>query len=105
MRTETTSTGKLTFLEAADILKYFLEKDDAIDTLIKCRKAGERITTTDRELYEALGSLKSYDEFSLPKLVKFFETVVIDHDDHKIILTHQKVEELRKLALREVKNG
>ena len=98
MRTETTGKGKIILLSAGDILKYLLGTDDKIDTLIKCR-ADEIIITTDKEIYEALGSVKSYDDFSLPKLVKFFEAVIIKPDNRKNILTHEKVEELRKSAL------
>lgn len=99
MRTEQTERGKVTFLSSEDILKYFLSSDDQIDTLIKCKIVQERIVTTDRELYEALGSIKDYDNFKLPVLVKFFEGVEIN-PAQKNILTHERVEELRKLALR-----
>jgi hypothetical protein len=98
MRTEQTARGKVTFLGAGDILKYFLGSDDNIDTLIKCKIAEDRIVTADSELYEAFGSIKDYDNFKLPVLVKFFESVEIN-PAKKNILTHEKVEELRKLAL------
>jgi hypothetical protein len=98
MRTEQTARGKVTFLKAEDILKYFLGTDDNIDTLIKCKIPEEGIVTTDRELYEALGSLQEQDKFKLPVLVKFFESVQVN-PAQKNILTHEKVEGLRKLAL------
>ncbi|MFH1181775.1 MAG: hypothetical protein V1702_02355 [Candidatus Woesearchaeota archaeon] len=98
MRTEQTARGKVTFLSAEDILKYFLGSDDRIDTLIKCKTEGDNIITTDSELYEALGSIQGYDNFKLPALVKFFESVEVN-PAQKNILTHERVEELRKLAL------
>jgi hypothetical protein len=98
MRTEQTTRGKVIFLDAEDVLRYFLGADDRIDTLIKCKLSEERIVTTDQNLYQAFGSLKNEDGFKMPSLVKFFESVEIN-PSRKYILTHERVEELRKLAL------
>jgi hypothetical protein len=97
MRTEQTARGKVILLAAEDILKYFLGTDEQVDTLIKC-KTVERIVTTDQNLYQALGSLKDSDGFKMPSLVKFFESVEVN-PSRKYILTHERVEELRKMAL------
>jgi hypothetical protein len=99
MRSQISNKGKVIFLTAEDILRYLLGTDDAIDTLVKCKRKDEIIIVTDKELYEALGSLKSYDSFSLPNLVKFFENVTVREDTRKRILTHERVDELRKSAL------
>ena len=86
------------YLTSEAILKYFLNTSDQIDTLIKCRGTEVNLATTDENLYEALGSLQEYDNYMPSKLVKFLEVVAIDHAPKKI-LTHERVEELRKLAL------
>jgi hypothetical protein len=98
MRAEQTARGKVIFLSAEDILKYFLGADDKIDTLIKCKASDEFIVATDKELYEALGSVKEYDNFKMQMLVKFFESVAVNPAQKKI-LTHERVEELRQIAL------
>ena len=91
-------------LDALAILKYFLGLDEKLDTLITCKADDAEITATDLELYQALGSLKAYDSIQHSRLVKFLENVDIVSfrsltGSSKGILTHEKVEELRKLAL------
>jgi hypothetical protein len=86
------------YLTSEAILKYFLNTSDQIDTLIMCKGSEVNIATTDQNLYEALGSIESRDNFNTNKLVKFLEVVTIDHAPKKI-LTHQRVEELRKIAI------
>ena len=85
------------YLTSEAILKYFLNTSDQIDTLIMCKGSEINISTTDQNLYEALGSIMNYDDFKPNKLVKFLEVVAIDHAPKKI-LTHERVEELRKIA-------
>ncbi|MBW2991871.1 hypothetical protein KY345_01500 [Candidatus Woesearchaeota archaeon] len=84
------------------ILRYLISDDDKMDTLIMCQGEQLNLITTDYYLYEAMGSVKPYDEFKLNKLVKFFQVVEIQsHGRKKNILKEERVEELRKLALKE----
>ncbi len=85
------------YLTSEAILKYFLNKSEQIDTLIMCRGTEVNITTTDFNLYEALGSIEERDNFNINKLIKFLEAVHIESGSKKV-LTHERVEELRKLA-------
>jgi hypothetical protein len=92
-------------LSPENILKFFLGSDDEIDTLIKCKGSEIDFETYDCELYEALGCLKDYDNFKLNKLIKFLEVVDVlsyrrSHYKEKPILTHERVDELRKKALK-----
>ena len=91
-------------LRASAILKYFLGSDDKIDTLIKCKPSNVELTCFDQSLYEAIGSLKDYDEFDFRKLVKFLESVDIvsykKNVKERPILTDKRVEELRQEALK-----
>jgi hypothetical protein len=86
------------YLTSEAILKYFLNTSEDIDTLIMCKGSEVKLTTTDMNLYEALGSLEPSDGFRPQKLVKFMEQVSIEHAPKKI-LTHERVDELRKIAL------
>jgi len=93
------------YLKAGAILKYFLGTSDRIDTLIMCRSNEIDLVTTDQDLYEALGSLKEYDNFNQRKLVKFLEVVEIGSlkrvkGIERSILTHERVGELRNIALK-----
>lgn len=93
------------YLKAEAILKYFLGTSDRIDTLVMCRNNEIDLVTTDQDLYEALGSLKDYDNFNQRKLVKFLEVVEIGSlkrvkGMERTILSHERVEELRKIALK-----
>lgn len=92
------------YLKPEALLKFFLEADDKIDTLIKCKGSEIELVTYDHDLYEALGSLKDYDSLDVRKLIKFFEVVDIisyrkSSGKEKPILTHERVEQLRRLAL------
>ena len=86
------------YLTSEAILKYFLGISDHIDTLIMCKGSEVNISTTDFNLYEALGSIEERDGFNLNKLIKFMEAVHIEPAAKKI-LTHERVEELRNLVL------
>jgi len=93
------------YLKAGAILKYFLETSDKIDTLVMCKNNEINLVTTDQDLYEALGSIKDYDNFNQRKLVKFLEVVEIGSlkrikGKERTILSHKKVDELRKIALK-----
>ena len=85
------------YLTSEAILKYLLNTSDNIDTLITCKGTEVNLTTTDFNLYEALGSLNETDDFRLNRLTKFLEVVHIESGT-KGILTHERVEELRKAA-------
>src|SRR3989339_547073 len=85
------------YLTSEAILKYFLGVSDHIDTLIMCKSSEVTISTTDFNLYEALGSIEVRDNFNINKLIKFLEAVHIEPAPKKV-LTHERVEELRKLA-------
>jgi len=110
MRTETTKSelGRIHF-DAVSILKYLLGTDDKLDTLITCKADGAEITTTDFELYQALGSVKQYDAIQHSRLVKFLENVDIVSfkslsGGSKKILSHDEVEQLRQAALKDSTN-
>ncbi len=98
-------TGKQKmYLKPETILRFFMGVDDEIDTLIKCKGSEIELVTYDHDLYEALGSLKEYDSLDVRKLIKFFEVVDIisyrkNTGKEKPILTHERVDQLRKLAL------
>ena len=93
------------YLKAGAILKYFLGTSDKIENLILCRNNEIDLVTTDQDLYEALGSIKNYDKFNQRKLVKFLEVVEIGSlkrvkGKERTILSHERVEELRKIAFK-----
>ena len=93
------------YLKAGAILKYFLGTSNKIENLILCRNNEIDLVTTDQDLYEALGSIKDYDNFNQRKLVKFLEVVEIGSlkrvkGKERTILSHERVEELRKIALK-----
>lgn len=93
---------QILYLTPENLLKYFLNTSEDIDTLILCKNSEVTLRTTDQSLYEALGSIKPYDNFNQSKLVKLLEVTIIDHEPKKI-LTHERVEELRELALKSKK--
>ena len=83
------------------ILKYLIGNDDDVDTLIMCRSSEIELTATDKDLYEALGSIKQYDHIKLNKLVKLLEVVdIVSVGGEKPVLKDERVDELRKRALR-----
>lgn len=96
------------YLSPEIILKYLITDDDKIDTLVMCKSSEIDLVTTDYSLYEAIGSIKPYDQTKLNKLVKLLEVVeVVSYKNRmnkeKPILKEDRVEELRKLALKENK--
>ncbi|MBM3230021.1 hypothetical protein FJZ26_06320 [Candidatus Parvarchaeota archaeon] len=96
------------FVPAESILKFIIGGDEKLDTMIVCKTTNVALYTTDFALHEAFGSLKDYDEISaakIRKLAKFFENVAVHSFEFmekkpKPVLTHERVEELRLLALR-----
>ena len=91
------------YLNSSSVLKYLLGANEYLTELITARGTEFNITTTDFEIYEALGSLKPYDDFKINRLVKLFEVVDVksskDAGDEKSILKHERVDQLRKSAL------
>lgn len=86
------------------ILKYLLGTDEKIETIILCCPENTELVTTDLNLYEAVGSIKAYDNVQLNKLTKLVEvTHVFSHKQQtgsdKPILKEERVEQLRKSAL------
>lgn len=102
--------GKEVYLDAKTILSYLLGTDERIDTLVKCKPGELTLMTSDQSLYEALGSLQNYDDFNVRNLIKFLEVVDVlsfrfDMKKRRKILTHERVEELRKAALHSKDSG
>ena len=96
---------KRVYLTPEAILRYLITDNEALDTLIMCTSAEVDIYTTDRDVYEALGSIRPYDTFKLNKLTKLFEVVEV-LKARKGILTDKRVDDVRKLALmKEDKQG
>jgi hypothetical protein len=91
------------FLNAPTILRYLIGSDQTLSDLIIL--GSKPMMTTDKELYEALGSIAKYDDLKPTKLSKLFEVVdVYPHRDltrtKKPLLTFEKVEAIRKEALK-----
>jgi len=92
-------------LSSEAILRYLIGNDDELDTLIMCKSSEIELVTYDLNVYEALASVKPYDNFRLNKLAKLFEVVDVQSykertGNNKPILVDARVEELRKLALK-----
>lgn len=101
-----TINRKSMMLKASAILKYLLKSDEQIDTLITCKPSDVELMCYDQSLYEALGSLKEYDNFNSRRLVKFIESVDIisfrkNMNQQKPVLTDERVEALRNEALKQ----
>ncbi len=100
------------FLAAEALLRYLLGTSERISTMIMCKTLDTDLVTTDYELYQALGSVNNYDNVTKARLVKLLEAVDIvshrkENGGEKRILTDERVEELRKIALKQGddKNG
>ena len=105
MKIEIKDEQEKRFLKPDTILRYLITDDLDIEVMIMCKGEKMNLITTDKDVYEALGSIKPYDNFKLNKLVKFFEVVnITSYEDitknKKPILKESRVEELRKLALK-----
>ncbi len=93
------------YLKSDTILRFLITDDDAAETLLICKSSEVDLVTTDFDLYEAIASIKSYDDFKLNKLGKLFEVVEVYSYREKMnkakpVLTEQRVDEIRKLALK-----
>lgn len=97
--------GKL-ILNAPVVLRYFItDKSEIEKVLLAGSGDGNKMATSDLALYEALGSVLEDDRFNWRKVVKFLENVqIVSHENvtgtRKKILTPNRVEEIRKEALR-----
>ena len=92
------------FVKPEILLRYLITDDDAVDTLITCKHVEYALVTSDNTVYQALGSISQYDDVRLNRLTKFFEVVDVfsakeKTGKQKMILTQERVEEIRKLAL------
>ena|SRR3989344_4483701 len=101
---ENQKTKQRFMLESHIILRYLVKDDDKIDTMVMCKKPDVELMAADFSVYEALASLKPNDNVKLNKLAKFFEVVDVvsykyANKKEKPIMKHERVEELRKLAL------
>ena len=97
------------FLNADVILKFLIEEDDKLDTLL-IYNPNKQLVTSDYAVYEALASSKPYDNMNINKLKKFFEVVdVISYrtanNKDKPQLTEERVEQIRKAALTKKNEG
>ncbi|MFH1134033.1 MAG: hypothetical protein V1735_06085 [Nanoarchaeota archaeon] len=94
-------------LKPEAILRFLITDNDQLDTLVLCKSSEVELITTNQSVYEALASVKENDSFKLNKLAKLFEVVDIESakrlGQKRNILTHERVEELRKLALGDAK--
>jgi len=92
------------YLTPDALLKYFITDDEPINSLIVFKNTEYNLVTSDANLYQALGSIKEYDAFRINKLVKLLEVVDVfstrQAGRQKLILKDERVEELRKLALK-----
>ncbi len=101
---------EVVFIKPEILLRYLITDDETVDTLITCKNTEYDIVTSDNTIYQALGSIQQYDNVKLNRLTKFFEVVEVFSAKEKTgkekrLLTHERVEELRKLALSGVSNS
>jgi hypothetical protein len=93
------------FLSSEAILRYLITDNEKLDTLIMCKSSEISLFTSDHNLYEAIASIKPEDTFKLNKLAKLLEVGdIVPHNKVKSILKHERVEEIRKIALTENKD-
>ncbi|MBT7902996.1 hypothetical protein HN587_03960 [Candidatus Woesearchaeota archaeon] len=91
---------KRLYLTSEAILRYLIGNDEDLNTLIICKHTQFSLETDDHAIYESMGSIKEQDDFKLNKLVKLFEVVKIHSGKRQGILTEERVELIRKEALR-----
>jgi hypothetical protein len=98
------------YLKAGGIMRFLLGTSKKIDDMVMCKSSEIDLVTTDQDLYEALGSIKDYDNFNQRRLVKFLEVVEVGSLERvkgikRKILTDERVEELRKISLKGDEGG
>ena len=91
------------FLDAEKILRYMVG-DNEISTIIDCKSQETQLLTNDFEIYCALGSLMPNDNVDIRRLAKLFEVSDVipfrQSGSQKPVLTFERVDELRKKALK-----
>ena len=99
---QNTIRGEIKLLNSEKILRYLIGSDDKLETTIICKPNALRVITTEQAIYEALGSIKEYDQFKLNKLVKLLEVVELrSAGKYKKVLKEEDVERIRGYALKE----
>ena len=89
------------YLSAATILRYLVGDDDQLETLIMCNPANQNFVTTDQDLYNALGSVKTGDKFTMNKVIKLLEVTKIRPAKKRVILKDEWVDKTRFEALKQ----
>jgi hypothetical protein len=94
------------YLKPGGIMRFMLGTSKKIEDMVLCKANDVDLVTTDQDLYEALGSIKDYDTFNHRRLVKFLEVVEIGSLERvkgikRTILTDERVEEIRKISLKD----
>ncbi len=106
MNIEDTELRRKAFLAPEAILRYLITDNDELETLVLCKSSEIQLVTSDFALYEAMGCIRDFDNFKLNKLVKLFEVIELTKDKApKKILKEERVDELRKQALKEVEKN
>ena len=86
-------------LDVITILKFLLGADKEIEAGILCPDSHVQFVTSDAALYQAIGALKPYDQVPPTRIAKLLEITIIIPQP-KWPLTHERVDELRAMALR-----
>ena len=69
--------------------------------MIMCNPGNFWFTTSDQELYNALGSVQGYESPEHRKLVKLLEVVRINPVKKRVVLTPEMVDRIRHDALKD----
>lgn len=98
------------FLTAEAILRFLITENEELNTIIIYEPSKYELISTDQQVYEALASTKPDDEFSLIKLKKFFEIVLIKSHENltgekRTLILDDKVKSIRKTALKSANKG
>ena len=92
------------FLSPVAIIRYLMDKDDHLDTLISCATPSQNLFTTDQSLYEALVSIPR-DKININRLIKLIEvSTIISHkynfSSARRILSADEADKLFKMSFR-----
>jgi hypothetical protein len=95
---------KKKYLPAHAILRFLMTDDEELNNIIIYEPSKYDLISTDQEIYEALSSIKDYNNMNMAKLKKFFEIVEINSHkklmgEERTIIIEEKVESIRKKAL------
>ncbi|MFH1400347.1 MAG: hypothetical protein ABIH41_02410 [Nanoarchaeota archaeon] len=92
------NTKQKVFLKPSTIFKYLKGQDADLDSWIMTREDLD-LSTSDQNLYEAVGSFEDRQKLDINRFVKFLERVNIHShvqlfkEDRKV-LTHERVDEI-----------